>query len=155
IIAFSHNVSMPFQWIPAGCFRMGSRGYYPDEEPQHWVRITQPFYLGTTPVTQEQFAACDPQHKNEFDNKPDHPAEKVNWNQAVRFCQWMNETLRGLPPGYVAGLPTEAQWEYACRTGSGTEYCNGDGEAALREVGWFDENSKGSTQPVRSKKPND
>ncbi len=155
---------MNFRLIPPGEFRMGARGEYRDEEPIHRVRITRPFYLGTTPVTQEQFAVWTRskriKHQNGFPSQPTHPAENMDWNQAVAFCDWLTKSclkqarLRGLPNDYVAGLPTEAQWEYACRAGTETEYHTGDGEAALAEAGWYDANSDGTTQPVGGRADN-
>ena len=83
----------------------------------------------------------------------EYPAENLSWYEARGFCEWLNET--GLTKGEgVAGLPSEAQWEFACAGGEQTEYENGDGVAALKAAGWFDENSEGKTQPVRSKQAN-
>ena len=154
-IPLTDSVIITFQLIPAGSFRMGHRGEYDDEEPVHWVEITHPFYMGVFPVTQEQFAVWSPEHKNGFPNNPFHPAENLDWHQAVSFCEWLTGRLpRDVPNGTRADLPTEAQWEYACRAGTDTEYYTGDGEAALSEAGWFEENSGESTHPVGLKLPN-
>ena len=151
-----NGIEMTFQAIPAGRFIMGSRGEYQHEEPPHWVRITRPFYLGTFPVTQQQFACWKPEHENSFPNKPNHPAENMVWHEANQFCQWLEKICANyLPSGHAVGLPTEAQWEYACRAGSDTEYYTGDGEAALAESGWYEGNADGQTQPVGFLEEND
>jgi formylglycine-generating enzyme required for sulfatase activity len=152
---------MAFRLIPAGKFRMGSRGYNPNEEPVHEVEIPEPFWMAETPVTQAQFAlwteAEGIDHKNHFAGRPDHPAENMDWRQAVSFCDWLTRTKGAqFPDGFrLACLPTEAEWEYACRAETETEYYTGDGEAALAEAGWFGEDwDSGSTHPVRLKKAN-
>jgi eukaryotic-like serine/threonine-protein kinase len=158
----SGPVTMTFQYIracPDG-FMMGSRGYDAYEEPIHRVVIPEDFWLGTTPVTQEQFAvwtrAKKIEHKNDFDGNPDHPAEQMTWHQAVEYCDWLTKKFaKDMPEGYrLATLPTEAHWEYACRGKSQTEYSNGDGEAALAAVGWYNENSGYTTKPVGELAPN-
>ena len=152
---------MAFRLIPAGSFRMGSRGYDDREEPVHLVKIPEPFWLAETPVTQAQFAlwtrAEAIKHENQFKERPEHPAENLSWHEAVSFCAWLSREKTGqFLEGYTqAGLPTEAQWEYACRAGTNTEYYLGDGEAALAEAGWFGEElDEGSTHPVREKRVN-
>jgi formylglycine-generating enzyme required for sulfatase activity len=143
------GIEMHFQWIPAGCFIMGSRGMYRDEEPQHRVQITRPFYLATFPVTQEQFACWKPEHKNGFPDRPRNPAENLDWHEANQYCQWLQNTFaHQLSTGYEVGLPTEAQWEYACRARTDTEYYTGDGESALAAAGWYSGNSNSHTQAV-------
>lgn len=156
ILDLGDGVLMPFQYIPPGSFWMGSRGYSPDEEPRHFVTITQPFYLGTFPVTQGQFAQWKPEHKNYFPNRPDHPAEQISWRDAVDYCGWLKKNCADqIPVGFDVGLPSEAQWEYACRAGTDTEYYSGDGDAALATAGWYDGNSNSGTQPVGQLKEND
>ena len=154
------GLEMAFCQIPSGSFRMGSRGFYDDEEPAHRVKITRSFWLAETPVTQAQFGlwakAAGIEHKNDFPGNPNHPAENLNWRQANQYCNWLTANPPGnLPEGYsLFCLPTEAEWEYACRARTETEYYSGDGEAALAEAGWFDANSKRATQEVRQKNPN-
>ena len=134
---------------------MGSRGVDRYEEPIHRVEITQSFYLGTYPVTQAQFAIWRPEHKCGFPGRPNNPVEEVDWHEANEFCQWLNDKFRDqFPANYSAGLPTEAQWEYACRAGTDTEYYVGDGDAALTTAGWYDGNSNRETQPVGRLKEN-
>jgi formylglycine-generating enzyme required for sulfatase activity len=135
------------KWISSGSFRMGSRHVYDDEEPVHRVYL-EGFWMGETPVTQAQFACWKPDHQNFAKGKPQHPAENLNWDEANGFCSWLREK------GFGAQLPTEAQWEYACRAGTTTEYWSGDGEAALAEVGWYAQNSGYETHAVKEKPAN-
>ncbi|MDX2038230.1 MAG: bifunctional serine/threonine-protein kinase/formylglycine-generating enzyme family protein [Isosphaeraceae bacterium] len=155
--------------IPAGEFDMGSdgsdKGAQGYEKPKHRVRISRPFYLQQTPVTQKEFAQFKADHKNYFPNKPDHPAEQVTWDEAVQFCNWLSKQ-EGLEPYYYADpvssiidreapgyrLPTEAEWEYACRGGTTTRYWFGNDANLLPDYAWFDKTSNSSTQPV-GKKP--
>jgi formylglycine-generating enzyme required for sulfatase activity len=175
IVTLNTDVTMEFQAIPAGEFRMGSCSGAPGEEPMHLVRIAKPFYLGRVPVTQEQLAVWtseqtppDGVHENRLKSQPHNPAENLSWNDALAFCGWLNEARReSLPVGYLATLPTEAEWEYACRVvaiestaegpravASETEYYTGNGEAALDHAGWFDRNSGYQTHLVGQKAAN-
>ena len=162
----SGKISMEFRLLPAGTFRMGARGESRYEEPIHEVTISRPFYMGIYPVTQEQFAVwtteCNVKHENRFPNKSKHPAESMDWQQAVDFCEWLNRVkAAGIPSGWRAGLPSEAEWEYACRLmkdketkemySVDTEYYSGDGEAALDKVGWYSGNAGSMTHPVGEK----
>ncbi len=152
------GVELEFRWIPPGEFLMGSRGEYSDEEPVHLVKITRGFYLGRYPVTQGQFAAWKKSHENYFPGDLRRPVEQVTWDEAEEYCAWLNDRSQVTwPPGlneFAARLPTEAQWEYACRAGIETEFYTGDGESALSAAGWYDGNSNSTTQPVGCKEPN-
>ena len=170
-VELGSGVSLRFVPIHAGSFRMGSRGYHRDEEPEHEVEIREGFYAAVTPVTQEQFTVwtsspaydewwrtrgqklgIEERHRNHFsEGGPGLPAERVTWHEAVAYCAWLTPLL---PPGCRAFLPTEEQWEFMARARSDTEYANGDGEAALREIGWFDGNSDGRTHSVAQFPPN-
>jgi formylglycine-generating enzyme required for sulfatase activity len=131
-----------------------------DEEPSHTVRITQPFWLGETPVTQEQFdiwkRAEKVEHEYWIDDQPRNPADSVSWRNAIAYCSWLANTKRKqLPRGFpLVCLPTEAEWEYACRAGTNTVYHTGDGEDDLADAGWFRENREGLTHLVGRKKAN-
>lgn len=129
------KVTMNLVLIPAGHFDMGSPGpERPDlaaEQPQRRVRITKPFYMGVTEVTQQQYMAI-------MDNNPSHfpgvdnPVETVSWHDAVAFCRKLSQKA-----GKTVRLPTEAEWEYACRAGSATIFCFGDDETKLGEYAWY------------------
>ena len=158
VIELAPLVRMAFRLITPGSFLMGSRGEHEDEEPMHRGKITKAFWLGETSVTQEQFAAWTEsegvEHKNLFAGKADHPAESMDWFHATAFCRWLSSSGI-LPADCMACLPTEAEWEYACRAGTDTEYYTGDGAEALAEAGWFAEDwDAGSTHPVGLKQPN-
>jgi len=157
-------------------FMMGSRDGDADEGPRHRVIIPQPFYVATVPVTQQQFAiwTASPEydkwfetnrhlildgpekHRNAFPGNAQHPAEDLSWHEARGFMEWLN--ARKLLPqeleSYIARLPCEAEWEYACRAGTDTDYAKGDGEAVLAETGWFDGNAGYKTHPVGMKEEN-
>ena len=149
--------------IPAGEFLMGSpdsdKDAFDGEHPQHRVRITKPFYLGKYPVTQEQWQAVMGNNPSYFKG-PKNPVEQVSWDDCQEFLKKLNAKLGSLHPGNLpegAGefrLPTEAQWEYACRAGSTTRYCFGDDESTLGDYAWYNANSGSTTHPVGEKKPN-
>jgi formylglycine-generating enzyme required for sulfatase activity len=144
----TNSLGMKLVEIKPGDFMMGSlEGESGREwdETQHRVQITRGFFLGVTEVTQGQWDAL-----NGDDPSDNHyPVEYVSWNQAGLFCcglsQKEEKTYR---------LPTEAEWEYACRAGTQTSFHNGEGEAALQDSGWYKGNSGLKTHPVGRKKAN-
>jgi len=160
--------AMLFRRIPARDFLMGSRAKDADDEPRHRVVIDTEFWLGKYVVTQAEWEAvvraCTPVverngNSEELVPRPSshdgdrRPVEQVSWDDCVAWCAaWQAFLDREPPPtwdpAWRIGLPSEAQWEYACRAGSETEYWNGDGEAALREIGWFAGNSGNRTHDV-------
>ena len=145
------DVLMCFIKVPAGEFMMGSRGYGHSEEPMHRVVISKDFYLATTPVTQRQArvltAGAGIDHENRFDGNDLRPAEQLSAEDADACCAWLADNQHDNPDlladdgtcRFVPGLPSEAQWEYACKYGvdDGLEYYSGDGVAALARSGWF------------------
>ena len=141
--------------IPAGDFMMGSPDSVQDasgyERPQHRVRITKPFYLGKYPVTQEQWEAAMGSNPSWFKG-PKNPVEQVSWEDCQRFLADLNARIGAKGGKFV--LPTEAQWEYACRAGSTTRFCFGDDYVALDDYAWCNDNSGGKTHPVGRKKAN-
>ncbi len=129
-------VVMEFRWIPPGWFRMGQRGEDPSEEPPTWVRITQGFYMGVLPVTVQQHnALVSKKERKKGDDKL--PVTEITWRQSKDLCRILNERcnkqleIEGVQ--YECTLPTEVQWEYACRAGADTEVCFGDGIGSYRE----------------------
>lgn len=143
-----NGVGMRFVLIPAGTFLMGqseTEGGDEDELPQHQVTFTQPFYLQTTPVTQGQWVEVMGENPAYFhEGGQDCPVENVSWEEAQEFINQLNH-LEGTDD---YRLPTEAEWEYACRAGSGERFCFGDQEAELKNYAWYEANSRESTHPV-------
>jgi formylglycine-generating enzyme required for sulfatase activity len=135
-----------------------SAGYFKGED-RNAVYI-MPFLLGKHEVTQAQWEAVMGNNPSVFKKSgADAPVENVSWDDAMAFCKKLNERERAagrLPGGYEYTLPTEAQWEYACRAGSHGDYGKlADGsEGKLDEMGWYNRNSGGKTHPVGQKKPN-
>jgi formylglycine-generating enzyme required for sulfatase activity len=155
----TNSVGMKLVLIPAGEFLMGSAkaddpDAIDDEQPRHRVRITRPFYLGATEVTQGQYRAVMGQTPSYFKGLDDLPVENVSWSDAVAFCDKLNEREEESLGGAIYRLPTEAEWEYACRARSTTRYSFGDNVADLGEFAWYSGNSGGKTQPVGQKRPN-
>jgi formylglycine-generating enzyme required for sulfatase activity len=146
------NIKLEMVKIPAGTFLMGSadndEDTDDDEKPQHQVNL-QEFYLGKYPITQEQYQAIMGNNPSKFKDNPKNPVEKVSWNDAQEFCQKLNEKT-----GNIYRLPSEAEWEYACRAGSQTRYYFGDDEKVLGEYAWHGENAGSNTHPVGQKKAN-
>ena len=147
------GIKLELVLVPAGEFLMGSpdseQTAFHSEKPQHRVRITKPFYLGKYLVTQEQWESVMGKNPSPFKGTK-NPVERVSWDDCQEFLKRLNEKSGG---GKFR-LPTEAQWEYACRAGSTTRYCFGDDESGLGEYAWYDKNSGGRTHPVGEKKPN-
>ncbi len=138
--------------IPAGRFAMGSAsGGGNDGRPVTQVTISRPFWLGKTEVTQAQWEALMGSNPSYFKGSS-LPVEQVSWEEAMAFCLKLTERERAagrLPEGYEYTLPTEAQWEYACRAGT-----TGDYAGNLDAMGWYDRNSGSSTKPVGQKQAN-
>ena len=145
----TNDIGMKFRLIPAGEFMMGSLDDDPDrqddETPQHHVQITTPFYLGIHEVTQEQYEKVMGTNPSSFKGLT-HPVEQVFWEGANDFC----EKLSQMDGDYDYRLPTEAEWEYACRAGTSTRYSCGD-ELDLA-CAWFRNNSNNETHPVGEKR---
>jgi formylglycine-generating enzyme required for sulfatase activity/serine/threonine protein kinase len=165
------NVSVRFVLIPPGEFEMGTAAAsqaslrqeaeksqeafvvtkIPGESPSHRVTISQPFYLARFELTQRQWEAAMGQNPSHFKDSS-FPVEQVTWNDAQTLLIGLNKTLEG--DGIQVALPTEAQWEYACRAGTTTAWQSGDDQISLAEVAWFAGNAAGSTHAAGSLKPN-
>jgi formylglycine-generating enzyme required for sulfatase activity len=129
------GVSLVLRRIPAGRFVLGAAAGAEDERPQAAVAIDRPFWMAAWETTNEQFRRFDPtfdcrdyqkRHARDDDmglplNGPRQPAVRVSWEQAMAFCAWLTRAT-----GLVVTLPTEAQWEWACRAGAGGAFSFGD-----------------------------
>jgi len=167
----ANSIGMQLVLIPAGEFLMGSPdtdSYARDsEKPQHPVRITKPFCLGIYPVTQQEYERVMGENPSKFKEDPRLPVEMVSWLNAIEFCNRLSE-LEGLDQYYrtdsreiaILGgegyrLPTEAEWEYACRAGTTTRWSCGEEENILQRFARFNVNSQDKTHLVGEKDPND
>ncbi len=147
---FTNSIGMKFVLIEPGELIMGSD----DEKSPHLVAITQPFYLGVYPVTQAEFQAVRGTKPSHFTGNARLPVEQVSWNDAVACAQKLSQLSAELSRELTYRLPTEAEWEYACRAGSTGKWCFGDQESQLGDYAWFAGNSANRTHPVGEKKPN-
>lgn len=148
--------------IPGGSFQMGSRDGSDDESPVHEVRIDA-FLMDIHEVTQEHFETLMGMNPAKFKN-PNHPVEQLGWYSAITYCN-MRSLREGLDPCYDLEtavcnfdangyrLPTEAEWEYACRAGSTEPFAFGNDERQLGVHAWYEDNASGATQPVKQKSP--
>ena len=149
------DLNLEMVYIQSGTFTMGSpnsgNGRVARESPQTWVTLTKGYWLGKTEVTQGQWEALMGSNPSFFKGE-DRPVEQVSWSEAMEFCGKLTErerTAGRLPKGYAYTLPTEAQWEYACRA-----VTTGDYAGNLDEMAWYIRNSSNTTHPVRQKRAN-
>jgi formylglycine-generating enzyme required for sulfatase activity len=163
----TNSIGMKLKLIPAGEFQMGSTEH-DDEMPIHLVTISRPLYLGVYPVTQREYMQLIKKNPSHCSGNERLPVERVSWFDAVGFCNGLSRkeglkpffTIKGqsvqVPdwngPGYR--LPTEAEWEYACRAGTSTRFSFGDDEKVSGVHAWYNQNSGSRTHPVGEKKPN-
>jgi formylglycine-generating enzyme required for sulfatase activity len=158
-------------WIPPGSFVMGSpeseRNRSSDEGPQTIVTISKGFWLGKYEVTQREFLEVMGYNPSVFTGDLDRPVESVDWYEAVEYCNRLTARERAagrLPAGYEYRLPTEAQWEYACRAGTTTRFSFGDAvecddgcgacSIADRYMWWCGNDTPFGTKRVGQKLPN-
>jgi formylglycine-generating enzyme required for sulfatase activity len=161
---------MNLVYIPAGSFMMGSNrsaaqlakeydkdeSDFADEFPQHQVRISKGFWMGQTEVTQGQYKSvmnAEPWSRYPLVQKSaNNPAVWVTWEDAAAFCRKLSQR-----EGKTYRLPTEAEWEYACRAGTTTQFSFGDSDSSLGDYAWFAGDAPVTQQyayPVGQKKPN-
>lgn len=174
-----NSIGLRLTLIPAGEFLMGSPDSdglaHDDEKPLHRVEITQAFYLGVFPVTQTEYQKVMGLNPSHFKDHDRSPVEGVTWLNAVAFCNKLSELEKCQPFYRISGdsvsvvrnsgyrLPTEAEWEYACRAGTTTKWSTGDDASQLKDSAWYSANSFAlqlfrmslySTHPVGQKKSN-
>jgi formylglycine-generating enzyme required for sulfatase activity len=171
----ANSIGMRLVLIPPGEFDMGSApedvarlleegrrqnlpGWYlerlPAEAPKHRVRISKPFYLGLCEVTQAEYVWVMGKDPSKFKGDSNRPVEQMSWNDAVEFCQRLGASPKEKATGAVYRLPTEAEWEFACRAGAMTRYSFGDAPPDFGQHAWWKGNSQGQTQPVGRLSPN-
>jgi formylglycine-generating enzyme required for sulfatase activity len=179
---WTNSIGMKFVRIDAGEFPMGTtkdqvdqlvrrfpdaeRESFDDEQPQHSVKISRPFYLGIHEVTQGHYQAVMHNNPSQFAGSDDLPVENVSWLDAVEFCNKLSKQEMRTPFYRIDGtivsrvggdgyrLPTESEWEYACRGKSATLYPFGDDAGKLDNHAWYRGNAENGTNPVGQKLPN-
>ena len=169
IAELGNGVTMELLRVEAGSFTMGSSvtereecvkqggkmSYY-DDEKQHRVTLTKPFWIGKYEVTQKQYETVMGSNPSRFKG-PDNPVEQVSWNDAMEFCRKLTDKEHAsgrLPADYKYTLPTEAQWEFAARGGKQSKGYKYSGSDDLDRVGWYSSNSGSKTHEVGQKIPN-
>ncbi len=136
-------------WIPPGHFYMGSDDGAVEEEPRHEVSIRHGFWMGKYPITQGQWEKFMGSNPSGFQGDPNLPVENVSWED----CQALTKRLTQLGEGLFR-LPSEAEWEYACRAGTTGDWCFDGDESQLADYAWSQEYADGRTHPVGTLKPN-
>jgi serine/threonine protein kinase/formylglycine-generating enzyme required for sulfatase activity len=160
-VDLGNGMTLEMVWVQPGGFLMGSRGgaaarrgqgstIPPDETPPRPVKITRGFWMGRYEVTQAQWAQIMGNNPSRFKEDPSNPVEQVSWNDCAMFIERLNQSAgEG-----VFRLPTEAEWEYACRAGSTASFHFGNDLSMLSDYAWHAGNSGAKTQPVGGKRPN-
>jgi eukaryotic-like serine/threonine-protein kinase len=162
-------IGLRLNLVKPGTFLMGSStgesGTDKNEYPPHLVDITRPFYLGVYPVTQAEYSKVTGQNPSVFSKEgvgkkavegldtSRFPVENVNWDEAAAFCDALNRLGVNKPAGWRYVLPTEAEWEYACRAGATTAYFFEDANE-LGQYAWYNQNAEGRTHKVGTRAPN-
>lgn len=144
---FRNSIGMELVYIPAGRFMMGTP--YSDVDLYYGeVTLSKPFYMGIYEVTQTQYEAIMGKNPSKFKGG-DNPVEQVSRYDAVEFCRKLSRK-----EGKTYRLPTEAEWEFACRAGTNTRFNFGDSELSMGDYAWYSKNSNSRSHPVGQKKPN-
>ncbi len=134
-VEIAEGVTLVFRKVPSGAFVMGSNSYGRQAAPEHKVKIDKAFWIGEIEITQEQFNVVFPEHDNRYlaqmwkdhtgpgyaANKPEYPVIRVSWEEAMEYCEELSKKT-----GLKITLPTEAQWEWACRAGSNDDFWYGN-----------------------------
>lgn len=142
----TNATGIEFVLIPPGSFMMGSEeGYSSNETPAHQVKINYSFYMGKYEVTQAQWQSVMGHNPSHFKDCANCPVEQVSWDDAQEFIKKLNQ----MKDGYNYRLPTEAEWEYACRAGTTGDYAD-----ELSMMAWYSNNSENKTHVVGTKQPN-
>lgn len=142
-VALDGATKMEFVLLPAGEFTSG------EDRQRHTVRLTKPFWLQTTEVTQAQWSLLMADNPSAH-RGPQMPAEQMDWYDVQEFLWRLNRRL----DGWMAALPTEAQWEYACRAGAKTKFMHGDAEPGIEAYAWYQVNAAGTPHDVATLSPN-
>ena len=146
VLDCGNGVKLELVKVAAGSFNMGSNES-DSEKPIHRVNLRE-FLIGKYPVTQAQYQAVIGTNPSNFKGRQ-NSVERVSWHDAVKFCEELSKRI-----GQKVKLPSEAQWEYACRAGSTGKYCFGDDVNQLEKYAWYDKNSGHETHPVGEKLAN-
>jgi len=149
-------------WIKPGKFLMGSRTdevARDNDETQHWVTLTQGFWMSSHEVTQAEYQNVIGINPSSFNGDTNRPVETVSWYEAVDYCTALTNAERNanrIPSDWEYHLPTEAEWEYCARAGANARYGHGDdlGYTALGNYAWYADNSGDTTHPVEQKLAN-
>jgi len=151
---YKNSADIELLLVEPGTFQMGSdhreQKWYDNERPAHQVRITNPFYLGKYPLTNRQLVNILGEVPNSKFIIDDKPVSKISWNDAQGIIDRLNE----IENTDKYRLPTEAEWEYACRAGTTTRFYYGADNELLMEYGWCRDDGVRGPQPVGQKKPN-
>jgi formylglycine-generating enzyme required for sulfatase activity len=151
----TNSIGMKLTFIPPGEFLMGELvAETPETTPQHRVRITKGLYLGTCEVTQREYELVMGDNPSYFKPRADAPVEQVSWHQAEEFCRRLSARSEERAAGRIYRLPTEAEWEHACRAGTAGRFHFGEEEGALEQYAWFADLGGHTTKPVEQKRPN-
>jgi formylglycine-generating enzyme required for sulfatase activity len=147
-------VTQRMRWIKPGKFMIGSdastKGLFIGDEEQHEVTLTQGFWMADAPCTQGLWMGAGARENRSRFQGFSNPVERVSWEDCQAWLKGLGEVFPLMQPA----LPTEAQWEYACRAGSTSVYCFGDSEEELKKYAWYDKNSRSKTHVVGAKLPN-